>query len=224
VLQEVALNTSVKVFYGAISISLSEVVQAGFILSLLPDFQEGFNVGRLVDAFYFVFSSYPKENSWIQEKHILRRTRDLTRRNLSFIQILRVGRRFLATNSLDHIYAFLGHPAAKSRHRSHGPLKADYSLNTEEASLQLIKWLYEEEHRLDFLCDISYPNASELEHSTSWLLKFHRGEIPHTLDNRLWKADNSPITKHLVKAIFQDQMLHGVGVMFDSVIASSELN
>ncbi|KAN0108670.1 HET domain containing protein [Hyaloscypha variabilis] len=227
VLQEVALATSVQVFYGAMSICLSEIVQAGYILSLRLEIQGIFQAASLVDAFYFIFSTYPKENNWIQEKALLRRLRDLTRQklNISFIQILIVGRRFLATNPLDHIYAFLGHPAAKSRNRGLGTLKADYSLSIEEASQQLVKWLYEEEHRIEFLCNIAYPVASELEHLTSWLPILHRGQFHSSLDHHSWKADSSSsMTKQLVKAIFQDHMLHGVGVVFDSITACSEVS
>ncbi len=221
-----ALATCVQVFYGAPSINLSEVVQAGIVLSLRPEFQGNFQVGRLADVFHFIFSTYPKENNWIQEKVILRRMRVPPRqdRNLSFIKILGVGRRFLATNPLDYIYAFLGHPTAKPRNRSLSTLKPDYGLDIEEPSRQLIKWLYEEEHRINFLYNISYSITSELEHSTSWLPTFHRGQIYPNIDNFAWKADNSLRTNQLVKAIFQDHMLQGVGVIFDSITACSEVN
>ncbi|KAE9378320.1 HET-domain-containing protein [Stipitochalara longipes BDJ] len=224
VLQEVALATSVCVFYGSLSINFSEVVLVGLILSLHSELQDGFHTGRLVDAFQDIFTTYAKANTWIQEKAILSYSRNYISQNstVSFIQIVQTGARFQASNPLDHIYAFLGHPTAKSKNGDSGMFEANYSLTIEEATQRLVEWLYERDHRLDFLCDVSHHNPSELQHFPSWMPKFYGASKDLSIDHQLWNADNHAMTENFVETAFPGSMLQGLGVIFDTIRACSE--
>jgi len=72
VIQEVALASSAWVFYGASSISLSQVIQAAYLLGCRSDLQNGFHVGRWADAFADTLVTYTTKETWIQETRLLR--------------------------------------------------------------------------------------------------------------------------------------------------------
>jgi hypothetical protein len=117
VVQEVAFASSACVCYGASSISLSQVIQAAYLLSWRSDLQDDFHVGRWADVFADTLITYTAKETWIQETRLLPQWQESLARQTkpTFNKTLSSSSRFEATISLDHIYAFLGHPAAKSK-------------------------------------------------------------------------------------------------------------
>jgi len=226
VLQEVALASSAWVYYGATSISLSEVVQFTFILAWRPDLLNNFPIrcGFLSEAFEFVFSTYAKKNTWIQENPILRHTRDQIERSAkpTFQEILDTGRRFGTTKPHDHIYAFLGHPSARANDGSVGILEADYTLNIEDVYRQLAKRLYERDRRLDFLCQVSHDDPTAIEQAQSWAPKYHNGRKAADFYRQDWNTDSSAGMGMFIKVEFHSSMLHGLSLLFDSIATFTE--
>ena len=223
VLQEVSLATSAWLFYGAVSINFSEVVQSAFILSLLPDLQGKYPTGMLLDAFQAIFSTYAKENAWIQEKHVLRHSQNYLQEafKTGLSEILLAGRGFQASNPLDHIYAFLGHPTAKVELGSSSILEADYTITIEEATHRLVERLYERDHRLDFLYHVLHSSLSG-EHFPSWLPDFHTMPGVVLMDHESFNADNFGRTGNLAMANFQNNKLQVLNVMFDTIRLCTE--
>jgi hypothetical protein len=226
VLQEVALASSAWVYYGATSISLSEVVQFAFISAWRPDLLNNIPIGCgfLGEAFEFVFSTYAKKNTWIQEKSILRHARNYVERSakLTFQEILDTGRRFGTTKPHDHIYAFLGHPSARANDGSIGILEADYTLNIEGVYRQLAERLYERDRRLDFLCQVSHHDPRAIEQAQSWAPKYHNGRKATNLYWNVWNTDSSAEMGMFIKVEFHNSMLHGRSLLFDSIATFTE--
>ncbi|PMD57286.1 HET-domain-containing protein [Hyaloscypha bicolor E] len=224
VLQEVALASSAWVYYGATSISLTEVVQFAFVLIMRPDLQNNFLTGRVGDAFQNVFCTYAKKNTWIQEKSILRHARDYIERSAkpAFQEILDTGRRFGTTKPHDHIYAFLGHPSARAKDGSVGILEADYTLDIEDVYRQLSERLYERDRRLDFLCNVFHYDPSSIEQAQSWAPKYHNGGNRASMYWLGWNVDNSAEMEMFIKVDFHNSMLHGRSLLFDSIATFTE--
>ncbi|KAK7433186.1 hypothetical protein QQZ08_000118 [Neonectria magnoliae] len=136
VLQEVGLAKTATAFWGDSSIDFSQI--AVFIL-YANDHEDlsailGPEISRLLSgALYYalwnVWSTYGKE-SWIQRTPALKafseRLEEVT--NIDYVLILEASRRFSATNPLDHVYAFLGHPKALIPDTDEPWLQANYSL------------------------------------------------------------------------------------------------
>jgi hypothetical protein len=224
VLQEVALASSAWVYYGAASISLSEVVQFDFVSTVRSDLRNNFATGLLTDAFCDVFSTYAKKNTWIQQNSILRHARDHIERSAkpTFQEILHAGRSFGTSKPHDHIYAFLGHPSARAKDGSIGILEADYTLNIEDVCRQLAERLYERDRRLDFLCNVSNHDPSAFEQAQSWVPKYHNGVRVASTYRLEWNADNSAEMEMFIKVEFHNSMLHGRSLLFDSIATSTE--
>jgi hypothetical protein len=225
VLQEVAFASTALVFYGAASINLSEVVQAAYLLGRRSDLNgnnENFSVGRWADAFADTLVTYTTKKTWIQEKRLLRACQESLRRQErpTLHKILFSSSRFEATNPLDHVYAFLGHPAAKAKDGS-CILEADYTISIDDACQRLSQSLYERDQRLDFLCTLSHFTPADFEGFPSWVPKIHRAKLAYTNDSRLWNADYSATTD-FPRAIFQENMLHCWAFVFDSIGVCSE--
>jgi len=223
VLQEVALASSALVYYGTSSISLSEVIQAACIINMRSDLRNGCPTGRWSDAFANNLISYATKETWIQETRLLRYLNEYSKRQVkpTLSNILSSSSRFEATNSLDHIYAFLGHPAAKSKDGITGILQADYTLSIEDACQRLAQNIFDRDQRLDFLCTISHLTLSDIEEFPSWVPRFHKKKTDYLIDNHDWNTDNS-VETGFPKAVFQNRMLHGWGYMSNSIVARSE--
>jgi hypothetical protein len=224
VLQEVALASSAWVYYGAASISLSEVVQFAFVSIIRPELQNNFPTGRVGDAFQDVFCTYAKKNTWIQEKSILRRARDYIERSAkpAFQEILDTGRRFGTTKPHDHIYAFLGHPSARAKDGSVGILEADYTLGIEDVYRQLAERQYERDRRLDFLCHVCHDDPRAIEQARSWAPKYHNGVKGASMYRLGWNVDNSAEMEMFIKVDFHNSVLHGRSLLFDSIATFTE--
>jgi hypothetical protein len=224
VLQEVALASSAEVFYGATFIALSEAVQAAFILAWRSDLQNGFRVGRLGNALTDILSTFGKKETWIEERTLLRHVRGFMELNarVTLIQVIGSAARFQATDPRDYVYAFLGHPAAKRNDGTSCILEADYKLSIEDTFKQLVQSLYDRDRRLDFLTVVFHLYPVDIDRSPSWLPGLHMDHKGHRINHPEWNADDSTQTRDLVKVDFRNDMLHGSGLIFDSIAACSE--
>lgn len=138
VLQEVGLATTTTAFWGDDSIDFSEI--AVFVYNVFysvelkeflgPELSESL-AGSPLYALWNVWSTYGKENSWVRRTPKLRAFADrmAAQCDIDFNFVLEASRYFNATNKLDHVYAFLGHPQATKPGTSQTWLQADYSLS-----------------------------------------------------------------------------------------------
>ncbi|PMD25415.1 HET-domain-containing protein [Hyaloscypha hepaticicola] len=223
VLQEVALASTALVFYGESFINLSEVIQAAFIMSFRNDLENGCDVYQWGSAFIDSLSTYTTKDTWIQESRLLRGLQERLKRQFkpTFKDILFSSYRFEATNPLDHIYAFLGHPTAKTPGGG-CLLEADYTISIEDACLKLTESLYKQNERLDFLCLLSHSTLADIEEYPSWIPMIHKTRNCNSLDHSSWNADHSAI-KDFPKVVLQDRMLHGNAFIFDSIKIFSDI-
>jgi hypothetical protein len=222
VLQEVALASSAWVFYCEYFISLSEVIETACIMTFRDDLRDGCQVGRWSNAFDSSLITYTTKHTWIQESRLLRAIQQSLKRRAMprFNNILRISYQFGATNPLDHIYAFLGHPNAKTPEGG-CILEADYTISIEDACLKLAQNMYKQDERLDFLCTLSHSTLADIKEFPSWIPMIHKTRNFVSLDHPDWNADHSEI-KDFPKAVFRDRMLHGNAVIFDSITICSE--
>lgn len=75
-------------------------------------------------GFWNLWLTYDKKGSWFDTTPILNAlgyslTADCT---MDFVLFLETSRRFNATNPLNHVFAFLGHPKALKRHQTRASL------------------------------------------------------------------------------------------------------
>jgi Heterokaryon incompatibility protein (HET) len=223
VLQEVALASSAWVFYGESFTSLSEVIEAANIMAYQNDLNDGCHVGRWSDAFENSLITYTTKDNWIQESRLLRAIQESLKRQVkqNFNNILENSYQFKATNPLDHIYAFLGHPTAKTPEGG-CILEADYTISIEDACLKLAQSQYKQDERLDFLCILSHSTHADIEEYPSWIPMIHKTRHFGSLNHSSWNADHSEI-KDFPKAVFRDRMLHGNAFIFDSITLCSDI-
>ena len=223
VLQEVALASTAWVFYGEHFISLSEVIEAAYIMGYRHDLNDGCHIARWSDAFSTSLITYTTKDTWIQESRLLRALQESESRRMKphFNGILQISDRFEATNPLDHIYAFLGHPTAKTPEAG-CILEADYTISIEDACLELAQSMYKQDKRLDFLCTLSHSTLADIEESPSWIPMIHKTRNHQSIDHSSWNADHSE-SKGFPKAVFRDRMLHGNAVIFDSITICSDI-
>jgi hypothetical protein len=222
VLQEVALASTACVFYGENFISLSEVIEAATIMNYRDYLNDSCDVDRWSYAFVDILITYTTKDTWIQESRLLRAIQESLKRRVkpNLNTILYISYRFEATNPLDHIYAFLGHPTAK-KPEGGCILEADYTISIEDACLKLAQSMYKQDKRLDFLCTLSHSTLADIEESPSWIPMIHKTKNCTSLDHPSRNADHSE-SKGFPKAVFRDRMLLGNAVIFDSITICSD--
>ncbi|KAL0936051.1 heterokaryon incompatibility protein [Colletotrichum truncatum] len=144
VLQEVGLATSAIAYWGDCSIDFSEI--ATFIHFATGDEylirELGQEINEIISgspyyAFWNVWSTYNKPGGWMDTTPVLKAfTKALEAEcNIDFVLVLEASRRFNATNPLDHIFAFLGHPKAVLAETGRPLIQANYSLSLDELHL-----------------------------------------------------------------------------------------
>ncbi|KAI1081111.1 heterokaryon incompatibility protein-domain-containing protein [Whalleya microplaca] len=122
-------------------------------------------------ALWSVWCTFGKE-TWIASKPPLK---DLaiwisSHCHIDFVLILEASKRFRASNPLDHVYAFLGHPKATPEESMEPILEADYTLDLEELHYKIACRLASDS--LNFLVQvqhISYEDLTSEEARPSWI-------------------------------------------------------
>ncbi|KAJ9413297.1 heterokaryon incompatibility protein-domain-containing protein [Fusarium oxysporum] len=172
VLQEVGLAKNVVLAYGSSMMDFAEVMDFVQAWAQTGNSFPGvyFRSGHISDLFTYIWSSYVKdvEDAWFRSSRILKVLfqQSLKRSKLEFLDVLFRARHIQkATDLRDFVYAFLGHPRARS---DDGELliKADYSRNLSQLRLQLFSGL--SPHSLRFLGLVSHCLPEELASGPSW--------------------------------------------------------
>ncbi|KAI4213870.1 MAG: hypothetical protein LQ351_003565 [Letrouitia transgressa] len=201
VLQEVGLARSADAFYGSASIKFSQIVEFLLLINSNPSFQSPeyhiVESGRLIDTFFFIWSTFDKKPSW---KFECPQTRflcelPLNKAGCSFFNILLVGSQFEASDSRDRVYAFLGHPAARTENSlvelasaflghpaarrvnriTRKIVKADYTKDLSEVYWDIaVKLMGSIRYELLLLSAVEHSPATDLNQVTvSWIPQWH---------------------------------------------------
>ncbi|KPM42000.1 hypothetical protein AK830_g4586 [Neonectria ditissima] len=232
VLQEVGLAKSATAFWGDSSIDFSQI--AVFILyandhedlsAILGPEISSLLSGALYYALWNVWSTYGKE-SWVQRTPALKAFAELLEEvtNIDYVLILEASRRFSATNPLDHVYAFLGHPKALVPGTKEPWLQANYSLSLEEQHRALASSLCRDS--LNYLVQ-AQPTAQSLEASfqhPSWIPQWNVNH-PNTPSAfwECWDASLRLSEKRVHKAEVHDMKLSISAVIIDRIDTQSEV-
>lgn len=163
VLQEVGLARVATAIWGSSKIDFAQIAlfisfcnTIGSLQQILgPDISESVS-GAPYHAVWNVWCTFGNDG-WLYETLPLRHLASwiASSGNIDFVLVLEASRLFEATNALDHIYAFLGHPQA--RFGSDQLFSADYSmqvadLNRDVASVlarQSLNFLVQVQHQVD---------------------------------------------------------------------------
>ncbi len=171
VLQEVGLAASAIVLYGAHSINWSDIVEIVLLWQDHPDLQAAANlfIGRMSDAFKFLWSTYGSAKSWKTELPFIQRAaNEPDKKEMShFFNVLRCGIRFKASLGSDNIYAFLGHPAARS---GMNPIvNVDYNRSTSDLCKEVAIRLLQQMNSLAVLSAVYQPGQPNSIAPLSWV-------------------------------------------------------
>ncbi|KAJ4258973.1 hypothetical protein NW762_008061 [Fusarium torreyae] len=202
VLQEVGLASSATAFWGNASIDFSEI--ASFIwnvyyseelkYALGPGITEKLG-GAPLYAVWNVWSTYDKIDSWVHRTPLLRSCAELIagQCNIDFVLVLEASRYFNATNKLDHVYAFLGHPEARNPVTKTPWLQANYSLDLAEQHRLLAASLCQ--HSLNFLVQ-AHQTRESLAFGTeypTWTPRWNEKTQGHA--DAFWEAWDASLRK-----------------------------
>lgn len=195
VLQEVGLAARATAFWGDESIEFShiaEFIQHARIHSDLRGNlgQEilGLLAGPPDHALWNVWSTYDRQGSWLLRTPALREFSEAlaSQTKIDFVLVLEASRLFGATNDLDHVYAFLGHPKAKLAGRNEPLVQANYSIGVDELHLLVASRLALES--FNFLAQVQVTADSLLPGTSnaSWIPKWNIN-VPNS-PSAYWEA------------------------------------
>ncbi|KAM0430084.1 hypothetical protein ACHAPT_006090 [Fusarium lateritium] len=227
VLQEVGIATAATAFWGDSSIDFAEI--AAFITQVyFRDELKAFLgneiatqlAGAPLYALWNVWSTYEKDGSWVYRNPALRAfvAQLASQCDFDFILVMEASRYFNATNKLDHVYAFLGHPKAKQPGTDRTWLQADYSLDVKEQHRLLAANLAQDS--LNFLVQAHQTEESlslDFE-QPSWIPRWdtktpsHADAFWEAWDATLRKAEKKPF-----KAQVNGNKLTVSGLVIDTV-------
>jgi hypothetical protein len=202
VLQEVGLASSATAIWGDNSIEFGEI--ASFIwnvyyseelrYALGPEISQTLS-GAPLYAVWNVWSTYDKTDSWIHRSPLLRSCAELlaSQCSLDFVLVLEASRYFNATNQLDHVYAFLGHPKARNPVTKAPWLQANYSLDVQEQHRMLAASLSQDS--LNFLVQAHQTEKSLKLGSgyPTWVPKWNKKTENHA--DAFWEAWDASLRK-----------------------------
>ncbi|KAK7413328.1 hypothetical protein QQX98_007771 [Neonectria punicea] len=232
VLQEVGLAKIATASWGDSSIDFSQI--AVFILyandhedlsAILGPEISSLLSGALYYALWNVWSTYGKE-SWIQRTPALKAfsegLEEVT--NIDYVLILEASRRFSATNPLDHVYAFLGHPKALVPGTDDPWLQANYSLSLQEQHQILASSLCR--HSLNYLVQ-AQSTVQSLQPSfqhPSWIPQWNINH-PNTPSAfwECWDASLRLSENRVHKAEVHDKKLSISAIIIDRIDKQSEV-
>ncbi|EKJ74577.1 hypothetical protein FPSE_05327 [Fusarium pseudograminearum CS3096] len=202
VLQEVGLAGSATAIWGDSSIEFGEI--ASFIWNVyyteelrhaLGDEITQKLSGAPLYSVWNVWSTYEKKESWIYRTPLLRSCAELIagQCSIDFVLVLEASRYFNATNQLDHVYAFLGHPKARNPVTKAPWLQANYSLDVQEQHRLLAASLSQDS--LNFLVQAHQTEESlRLESGyPSWVPMWNEKTENHA--DAFWEAWDASLRK-----------------------------
>jgi hypothetical protein len=223
ILQEVMFGRTVDVYYGDIFMALSTLVTYNSINSIKKDANHRLRFGgRVSDAFWYIWSTSPAQDTWVTENTLLPEYAAYIRRKrvTSFSDIVDTGRKFEASDKRDYIYAFLGHPTAKIGQDEKLILDADYSIDIPQLNVIYSTQMVVKTGTLVHLETMYHPNREALELDSpllSWVRdwnpkKIRTKRIPLSRDKILKAIDYQPST-----FIDSQNRLHTIGLVIDTV-------
>ncbi|SPO02001.1 related to heterokaryon incompatibility protein (het-6OR allele) [Cephalotrichum gorgonifer] len=201
VLQEVGLATTATVFWGDNSIDFGEIATFIFNVHYHEELQRFLGpeassalAGSPLYALWNIWATYDKKDSWMYRTPVLRAFAEqiAAHADIDFTLVLEASRYFSATNKLDHIYAFLGHPRAKKPGTSETWLQANYSLSLKDQHRLLassmaqdsLNFLVQAQQTEDSLNAAVYP---------SWVPKWDEKDPMHS--QAFWEAWDASLRK-----------------------------
>ncbi|KAJ4136584.1 hypothetical protein NW768_004201 [Fusarium equiseti] len=202
VLQEVGLARSATATWGDSTIQFSEI--AAFIWNVFyleelrhalgPETSQKLS-GAPLYAVWNVWSTYERTDSWIYRTPLLRACVEMlaSQCTLDFVLVLEASRYFNATNQLDHVYAFLGHPKARDPVTKKPWLQANYSLNLQEQHRLLAASLAQDS--LNFLVQAHQTTRSLKGESgyPTWVPRWNQKTEGHA--DAFWEAWDASLRK-----------------------------
>ncbi|KAK2023105.1 HET-domain-containing protein [Colletotrichum zoysiae] len=227
VLQEVGLATEATAFWGDSHIAFREI--AMFINFAMTDENMNFVLEQDIKdiisgppyyAFWSVWSTYNKKDSWVSRCAPLQAFADqqVAECQIDFLVVLEASRRFSATNALDHVFAFLGHPKALVTATNQPIVQADYNMALEDLHVAVASRLAE--MSLNFLVQVQNQpfNLDPGCNDPSWVPKWdvNDDEAP----NAFWEAWDASlrVTKRpTFSARLSSFRLHVSALLFDTV-------
>lgn len=182
ILQEVGLATVATAFWGSSHIDFQEIGEFIYFAMvyrnleniLRQDIKDVIS-GSPYYAFHNVWSTYDKQNSWASRSSALSSHIAWMKASMKidFILVLEASRKLNATNHLDHVFAFLGHPKAIQPGTNKTLIQADYSTDLETLYHSLAFKLAETS--LNFLVQVQNL-AEDIEPNNakpSWVPQWH---------------------------------------------------
>lgn len=182
ILQEVGLATIATAFWGSSHIDFQEIgefinfamVHRNLVTILRQDLKEVIS-GSPHYALHNVWSTYDKQDSWVSRSLVLSSQVAWMKENtkIDFILVLEASRRLNATDHLDHVFAFLGHPKATQPGTNKTLIQADYNTDIETLNRLLTSKLAETS--LNFLVQVQIV-AEDIEPENtkpSWIPRWH---------------------------------------------------
>jgi hypothetical protein len=144
-------------------------------------------IGRVYDDFVTIWLTYDVRDSWIHDSGSLAAVRDhwkgLGLRG--FHQILHIDRGFGATEDVDRVFAFLGHPLARKADGKSRVMTPNYTKSLGEVSRVVAEHIYLSTRSLFLLCYVEHRNDDEIDRSLLpswvpvWTERRYRSVLPH---------------------------------------------
>ncbi|VUC21622.1 unnamed protein product [Clonostachys rosea] len=226
VLQEVGLATTATAFWGDSGMEFDQI--AVFVYNVFTEEDLKFFLGPELSAtllgsplyaLWNVWSTYETKDSWMQRTPALRRFAEgiITGCDVDFTLVLEAAQHFNATNSLDYVYAFLGHPKARKPGTDKTWLQADYSLTLEDQHRLLASSLAEDS--LNFLAHLQQTEESlKISEYPSWVPQWGQKHLVHA--EAFWEAWDASLRKkehHQYPAQSNGAKLSVSGLIIDTV-------
>lgn len=229
ILQEVGLATIATAFWGSSHIDFHEIGEFIYFAMVYKNLQDILRQdvkdiisGSPYYAFHNVWSTYDKQNSWVSRSPVLSSHVAWMKESMKidFVLVLEASRKLNATNFLDHVFAFLGHPKALQPGTDKTLIQADYSTDLETLHHSLASKLAGTS--LNFLVQVQNL-AEDLESKNtkpSWIPQWHidKPEAPIAF----WEAWDAsllasvpPTTKGVASA--SGNALKVTALLFDTV-------
>lgn len=234
ILQEVGLATVATAFWGSSKIDFGEIGEFIYhamlhknLTTVLPRDVQDIISGSPYYALYNVWFTYNKKNSWVSRSPVLSpQVRWLIENTtVDMLLVLEASRRLNATNPLDHVFAFLGHPKALQPGTKKTLIEANYSTTLEALHSSLASKLAEKS--LNFLVQVQNQTA-DIDPSNihpSWIPQWNinKPEAPVAFWEA-WDASlhvSRPLTASTVANVFGNT-LKATALLFDKVEAHTQ--
>lgn len=233
VLQEVGLATIATAYWGSSQIDFQEIgefihhamVHGNLNTVLRQDIKDVIS-GSPYHALHNVWYTYDKQNSWVSRSPVLssriKEMAEILNFKTDILLVLEASRKMNATDPLDHVFAFLGHPKALQPGTKETLIQADYSTDLKRLHHLLASKIAETS--LNFLVHVQNM-AEDIDlrnEEPSWIPQWH---INHPgAPVAFWEAwdaslaRSTPLTDKKVARVSQNTLKASV-LLFDTVEA-----